>query len=60
MLKFHGEQGIGDDSAEGRSGFQRRMEQRRSEGEAMGRGWRLGAGDFLERLSEKLGRRKRH
>ena len=43
--------------------FQQRMEQRRSEGEAPGqwdvyrRGWRLGAADFAQRLSERLGRR---
>ncbi len=58
-----GEHGIQEDSAEGRIEFQRRMEQRRSEGEApemlaaLRRGWRLGADDFLQRLSEKLGRR---
>ncbi|MBI4660776.1 MAG: transposase, partial [Verrucomicrobia bacterium] len=58
-----GEHGIQEDCAKGRSGFQRRMEQRRSEGEApemlalRRRGWRLGAADFLQRLSEKLGRR---
>lgn len=58
-----GEHGIQADTAEGRIEFQRRMEQRRSEGEtpemlaALRRGWRLGAADFLQRLSEKLGRR---
>ena len=58
-----GEHGIQEDSAEGRVEFQRRMEQRRSEGEApemvaaLRRGWRLGAADFLQRLTEKLGRR---
>ena len=57
--------GIQEDSAEGRIEFQRRMEQRRSEGEApemvaaLRRGWRLGAADFLQRLTEKLGRRGR-
>ena len=60
-----GEHGIQEDSAEGRVEFQRRMEQRRSEGEApemvaaLRRGWRLGAADFLQRLTEKLGRRGR-
>jgi len=51
----------------GRIEFQRRMEQRRSEGEApemvaaLRRGWRLGAADFLQRLTEKLARRgQRH
>ena len=58
-----GEYGIRDDSAEGRIEFQRRMEQRRSEGQApettaaFRRGWRLGAADFLQRLTEKLGGR---
>jgi len=58
-----GEHGIQEDSAEGRMEFQRRMEQRRREGEApemlaaLRRGWRLGASDFLQRLTEKLGRR---
>jgi hypothetical protein len=39
------------------------MEQRRNEGESpetlasLRRGWRLGAADFLQRLTEKLGRR---
>jgi putative transposase len=57
-----GEHGIGEDSAEGRIEFQQRMEQRRSEGEAperlaaLRRGWRLGAADFVQRLTEKLGR----
>ena len=60
-----GEHGIQVDSAEGRIEFQRRMEQRRSEGEApemlaaLRRGWRLGAADFLERLTDKLGRQGR-
>ena len=41
------------------------MEQRRREGESpemlasLRRGWRLGAADFLQRLTEKLGRRGR-
>jgi REP element-mobilizing transposase RayT len=58
-----GEHGIQEDSAKGRIEFQRRMEQRRSEGESpetlafLRRGWRLGAADFLQRLTEKLGRR---
>jgi hypothetical protein len=58
-----GEHGIQADSAKGRIEFQQRMEARRSEGEApemlaaLRRGWRLGASDFLQRLSEKLGRR---
>jgi REP element-mobilizing transposase RayT len=58
-----GEHGIQEDSAKGRSEFQRRMEQRRREGESpetlasLRRGWRLGAASFLQRLTEKLGRR---
>ena len=58
-----GEYGIQEDSAPGRVEFRRRMEDRRREGEApemlaaLRRGWRLGAVDFLQRLSEKLGRR---
>jgi putative transposase len=58
-----GEHGIQVDTAEGRIEFQHRMERQRSEGEApemlaaLRRGWRLGASDFLQRLSEKLGRR---
>ncbi len=58
-----GEHGIQADSAKGRIEFQQRMEERRSEGEAperlasLRRGWRLGAADFLQRLTEKLGRR---
>ncbi len=62
-----GEHGIQKDSAEGRKQLRRRMEGRRIEGEApamlaaLRRGWRLGASDFLQRLTEKLGRRgKRH
>lgn len=56
-----GEHGIQEDSAKGRIEFQRRMEQCRSEGESpemlasLRRGWRLGAADFLQRLTEKLG-----
>jgi hypothetical protein len=58
-----GEHGIQEDSTKGRLEFQRRMEQRRREGESpetlasLRRGWRLGAADFLQRLTEKLGRR---
>lgn len=58
-----GEHGIAEDTAAGRLEFQRRMEHRRSQGEdpamiaLLRRGWRLGAADFLQRLSEKLGRR---
>ena len=58
-----GEHGIQADTAEGRIQFQARMEERRREGEAAGewaafrRGWRLGAEDFAQRLSERLGRR---
>ena len=58
-----GEHGIQADTAEGRIQFQTRMEERRREGEAVAewaafrRGWRLGAGDFPQRLSERLGRR---
>ena len=43
--------------------FQARMEERRKEGQepeawaAFRRGWRLGAEDFAQRLSERLGRR---
>ena len=62
-----GAHGIQQDTAAGRIEFQRRMEQRRREGEtpemtaALRRGWRLGAADFLQRLTEKLGRRgQRH
>ena len=42
--------------------FQQRMEQRRRQGEApdqwdaFRRGWRLGAADFAQRLTERLGR----
>lgn len=58
-----GEHGIQADSTEGRGEFRRRMEKRRREEAApeveaaLRRGWRLGAADFLERLTEKLGRR---
>jgi hypothetical protein len=58
-----GEHGIQEDSAQGRIDFQRRMEDRRKEGgepaawAAFRRGWRLGAEDFAQRLSERLGRR---
>ena len=58
-----GEHGIQEDSAEGRTYFQARMEERRREGETpetwavFRRGWRLGAADFAQRLSERLGRR---
>jgi REP element-mobilizing transposase RayT len=58
-----GEHGMSEDSAEGRIEFQRRMEQRRSEGDpadrwaVFRRGWRLGANDFAQRLAERLGRR---
>lgn len=47
----------------GRIHFHAQMEERRGEGEAVGewaafrRGWRLGAEDFAQRLSERLGRR---
>ena len=60
-----GERGIQEDDARGRREFQRRMEQRRREGESpamlvsLRRGWRLGTADFLQRLTEKLGRRGR-
>jgi len=60
-----GEHGIQDDSAKGRAQFTRRMEQRRCDGEppetlaVLRKGWRLGAEDFLERLTERLGRRGR-
>ena len=58
-----GEHGIEEDSAKGRMEFARRMEQRRGEGESsemlasLRRGWRLGAEDFLQRLTEKLASR---
>lgn len=57
-----GAHGIQSDTAKGRNQFQQRMEQRRSDGEAPGqwdafrRGWRLGAADFVQRLTERLGR----
>ena len=58
-----GEHGLQEDVAGGRIHFQERMEDRRQEnGEpaawaAFRRGWRLGAEDFSQRLSERLGRR---
>ena len=58
-----GEHGIQKGSAKGRIHFQERMEARRKEGEAVSewaafrRGWHLGAEDFAQRLSERLGRR---
>ena len=58
-----GEHGIQKDSGEGRLQFQARMEERRREDETpetwaeFRRGWRLGAADFAQRLSERLGRR---
>jgi putative transposase len=58
-----GEHGIPEVSAEGRIHFQARMEDRRRESDepeewaAFRRGWRLGAEDFAQRLSERLGRR---
>jgi hypothetical protein len=58
-----GEHGIAEDSVRGRIEFQRRMEQRRRQGQSpemlasLRRGWRWGAADFLQRLTEKLGRR---
>jgi hypothetical protein len=61
--RLAGEHGVGEDTAEGRIEFQQPMEQQRSEGEcpemltALRRGWRLGAAGFLQRLSEKPGRR---
>jgi REP element-mobilizing transposase RayT len=57
-----GAHGIQADAAEDRIHFQQRMEQRRAESEPPGqwdafrRGWRLGAADFAQRLSERLGR----
>ena len=59
LLGAHGIQG---DTAQDRIHFQHQMEQRRSEGEAPSqwdafrRGWRLGAADFVQRLTERLGR----
>ena len=58
-----GEHGIQEGTADGRIHFQARMEDRRKEGRepeawaAFRRGWRLGAEDFAQRLSERLGRR---
>jgi len=58
-----GEHSINADTAEGRIEWQRRMEDRRREGEAADewavfrRGWKLGASDFAQRLAERLGRR---
>jgi len=57
-----GAHGIESDTADDRIHFQQRMEQRRSEGEpadrwaAFRRGWKLGAADFVQRLTERLGR----
>ncbi len=50
------------DTAEGRIEFQARLEERRREGDpaeswaVFRRGWRLGAADFLQQLTERLGR----
>ena len=58
-----GEHGMQEDTADRRIHFQARMEERRKEGRepeawaAFRRGWRLGAEDFAQRLSERLGRR---
>ena len=60
--RLMGEHGIQVDSAESRADFRKRMEARRREGEAVSewaafrRGWRLGAEDFSDRLSERLNR----
>ena len=57
-----GAHGIQSDTAADRIHFQQRMEQRRREDEApdqwdaFRRGWRLGAADFAQRLTERLGR----
>ena len=51
-----GEHGIGEDTAEGRREFERRMEQRRSEEEnqaslaPLRRGWYIGSDDFKNRM----------
>ena len=56
-----GAHGIQSDIAAERIQFQQHMEQRRREGEipgqwdALRRGWRLGAADFVQRLTELLG-----
>ena len=54
-----GEHGIGKDGARERREFARRMEERRWEEDAevrkiLGRGWRLGAEDFLDRLEDRI------
>ena len=60
--RLMGAHGIQSDTAGDRIHFQQRLEQRRGEGETPGqwdafrRGWRLGAADFAQRLSERLGR----
>jgi putative transposase len=57
-----GEHGIIEDTAAGRGEFRRRLEQRRNEGgngsewAQLRRGWKLGAADFVDRLTERLGR----
>jgi hypothetical protein len=57
-----GAHGIQSDTAEDRIHFRQRMEHRRSEGEpadgwaVFRRGWKLGAADFVQRLTERLGR----
>lgn len=57
-----GAHGIQSDTAEDRVHFQQRMEKRRCESEtadpwaAFRRGWKLGAADFVQRLTERLGR----
>jgi hypothetical protein len=53
------EHGISNDGARGRREFSRRMEALRSEDDPevrklLGRGWRLGAEDFLGRLEERM------
>ncbi len=57
-----GEHRIQADTAEGRIEFQTRLEERRREGDPAEKwavfrhGWRLGAADFLQQLTERLGR----
>lgn len=60
--RLFGAHGVQADDAEGRVHFQQRMEDRRRENDPADswalsrRGWKLGASDFVQRLSERLGR----
>lgn len=65
--RLFGAHGIQADTAKDRIHFQQRIEQRRRGGEmpdqwsVFRRGWCLGGADFVQRLSERLGRRgQRH